>query len=401
MPRPAPDRAPRPGDTRLPSRPAKARPSPPAPKAKADALDGPPFVTAKAWAVADGKTGKVLWGFNEAEARPMASTTKIMTAWLVLRLAADDPKVLDEVVTFSERADKTTGSSARLNAGEQLPVRELLYGLLLPSGNDAAVALAEHFGAAVRRRTRTAIRSRPLRRRDEPAGQGAGPEGDAYRDPHGLSRDNVSSARDLAALARDGHEGRAVPRRTSRPAATRCEVVDAGRARSGASTWTNTNRLLDIEGYDGVKTGTTTPAGTCLVASGRRGDDQLHRGRARRNRPPTAATSMPATCSAGPGANGGIRRGAGMQVGSERTRSKFSLRLIVLGEPATSVAGSCCTRRLTSPVRPKLASAPLGHFFFFGGMKRLPKASFGVGSGTFKSLRSRSSSAVSSFTVSA
>ena len=79
----------------------------------------------------------------------------MMTAWVVLRLAADDPKVLDEVVTFSERADKTTGSSAKLNAGEKLPVRELLYGLLLPSGNDAAVALAEHFGLAVRATTRT------------------------------------------------------------------------------------------------------------------------------------------------------------------------------------------------------------------------------------------------------
>ena len=58
------------------------------PKAAADSLDGSPFVSAKAWAVADGKTGKVLWGFNEAESRPMASTTKIMTAWIVLRLAA-------------------------------------------------------------------------------------------------------------------------------------------------------------------------------------------------------------------------------------------------------------------------------------------------------------------------
>src|SRR3954471_18074086 len=103
---------------------------PPA-KAPADRLDGPPFVTAKSWAVADGKTGKLVAGAHEADRRPMASTTKIMTAWLVLRLAADDPKGLDEVVTFSDRAAKTAGSSSKVKAGEKLPARELLYGLLL------------------------------------------------------------------------------------------------------------------------------------------------------------------------------------------------------------------------------------------------------------------------------
>ena len=52
----------------------------------------------------------------------------------MLTLAAKNPKVLDEVITFSERADKTIGSSAELKAGEKLAVRELLYGLMLPSG---------------------------------------------------------------------------------------------------------------------------------------------------------------------------------------------------------------------------------------------------------------------------
>src|SRR5690242_18494529 len=101
--------------------PARAAAQPkttaPSPKAQADSLDGPPFVSAKAWIIADGKTGKVLWGFNEAEARPMASTSKIMTAWIVLRLAASDATILDDVITFSERAAKTPGSSARLKAG--------------------------------------------------------------------------------------------------------------------------------------------------------------------------------------------------------------------------------------------------------------------------------------------
>ena len=107
---------------------------------------GPTGVAAKAWAIADGKTGKVLWGFHESEQRAIASTTKIMTAFIVLELAAKNPALLDQEMTFSESAARIRGSSSRLRAGEKLPLRELFYGLLLPSGNDAAVAVAEHFG---------------------------------------------------------------------------------------------------------------------------------------------------------------------------------------------------------------------------------------------------------------
>src|SRR5262245_20018786 len=90
--------------------PAPAQPPAETPlpaKAPADRLDGPPFVTAKSWAVADAKTGQVLWGAQQAESRPCASTTKIMTALVVLDRAAADAKALDEVVTFSERAAGT------------------------------------------------------------------------------------------------------------------------------------------------------------------------------------------------------------------------------------------------------------------------------------------------------
>jgi serine-type D-Ala-D-Ala carboxypeptidase (penicillin-binding protein 5/6) len=241
-------------------------------KAAADPLDGPPFVSAKAWVVVDGKTGKVLWGFNETAARPMASTSKIMTAWIVLRLAADDAALLDDVITFSERAARTPGSSARLKAGEKVPVRDLLYGLLLPSGNDAAVALAEHFGPRFGKAAEGDGVERFVGEMNRRA-RALGLKELAYRDPNGLSRDNVSSARDLAALAREA----LTDERFRSYVTTRkheCDVVTStGEKR--AVVWTNTNKLLDIEGYDGVKTGTTTPAGNCLVASGRRGEDRL------------------------------------------------------------------------------------------------------------------------------
>src|SRR5262249_4657938 len=121
-----------------------------APRQPPDPLDGPPYTTVKAWAIADGRTGEVLWGYREKESLEPASTTKIMTALIVVRLMAKDPGVGDEIVTFSRRADRTIGSSSEVREGERVPVRELLYGLLLPSGNDAAVAFAEHFGGRLK-----------------------------------------------------------------------------------------------------------------------------------------------------------------------------------------------------------------------------------------------------------
>ncbi len=245
---------------------------PPVPKAPADPLDGPPFVTAKAWAVLDGKTGRILWGNNEAEARPMASTSKIMTAWVVLSLAATDPKVLDEIVIYSERAAKTIGSSAKLLTGEKVSVKVLLYGLLLPSGNDAAVALGEHFGP----RFGDAAEGDGLQRFVAELNRRAKSldlKEMAFKDPNGLSPGNVSSARDLAKLTREAMKDE----RFRAYVATRrydCEVVEPGGGKRKII-WTNTNTLLNIEGYEGVKTGTTTPAGNCLVASAKRGEDRL------------------------------------------------------------------------------------------------------------------------------
>ena len=244
----------------------------PPPKAAPDPLDGPPFVSAKAWVVVDGKTGKPLRGTSEAEARPMASTSKIMTAWIVLGLAAADDKVLDEVVTVSERAAKTPGSAARLTAGEKLPVRDLLYGLLLPSGNDAAVALAEHFGPRLGKAADGDGLQSFVAEMNTRA-KALGLKEMSYRDPNGLSRENVSSARDLAELTLEAMKDE----RFRAYVATRrheCEITgpDGGKRKAA---WTNTNRLLDTEGYEGVKTGTTTPAGNCLVASASRGEDRL------------------------------------------------------------------------------------------------------------------------------
>jgi D-alanyl-D-alanine carboxypeptidase (penicillin-binding protein 5/6) len=248
------------------------RPPPVLPADAPAAAAMPAGIAAKAWAVVDGKTGKLLWGFHETEARPIASTTKIMTAWIILQRADKDPKLLDEEIRFSERAAATRGSSCRLKAGERLCVRELLYGLLLPSGN-AAVALAEHFG--------------PRPRPGEPAGEdgvrlfvaemnrqakGLKLAETNFLDPNGLAR-NQASARDLGVLTWHAMQN-ARFREYVKAREHECEVL-AGAGTKRRVTWKSTNRLLEDASCDGVKTGTTSAAGACLVASAHRGADHL------------------------------------------------------------------------------------------------------------------------------
>jgi serine-type D-Ala-D-Ala carboxypeptidase (penicillin-binding protein 5/6) len=238
----------------------------------ADRPDGPPVVSAKGWAIADGKTGQVLWGSAEKEPLAIASTTKIMTARLVLKLAAADPKVLDETVTFSEKAAQVPGSAAKLKAGEKVPVRELLYGLLLPSGNDAAFAFAEHFGTrfSAKDETRDAVSAFVAAMNREAIALKMGET--KYLDPHGLSK-NVASPRDLALL---GAACFADPQFQKYVSTRRHEAeVVAADGTTRKAVWENTNKLLGIDGYDGIKTGTTTAAGSCLVASGKRNGDHL------------------------------------------------------------------------------------------------------------------------------
>jgi D-alanyl-D-alanine carboxypeptidase (penicillin-binding protein 5/6) len=249
----------------------------PHPKRPADLLDGPPFVTARAWAVADGRTGELIGGANEAKQLDMASTTKVMTALIILRMAGSDPGVMDEAVIFSRRADETPGSTASIRAGDRLPVRELMYGLLLPSGNDASVALAEHFGGRLAPPAKLKNEPDPFPRFVAEMNRLAAELGlneTHFANPNGLpAQGHHSSARDLAKLARVALAEPAFAAYVATPEHG-CTLVD-GEGRRRNVVWTNTNHLLETEGYTGVKTGTTETAGACLVASGKRGEDQL------------------------------------------------------------------------------------------------------------------------------
>ena len=240
-----------------------------------ESLDGPPLVTCKAWAIADAKTGDVLHGSRESDKLDIASTTKMMTAYLVCRRAQDDLKVLEKVITFSAAADKTIGSTADVREGEQVSVGELLYGLLLPSGNDAATALAEHFGAMGQEAGGSGQEAveRFVAQMNRQAEQ-LGMTETHYENPHGLTaREHKSSARDQVKLARAALELPLFRQVISTRQHGTTVTGKGGYQRN--LVWKNTNRLLGIDGYQGVKTGTTGAAGACLVAYGERDGREL------------------------------------------------------------------------------------------------------------------------------
>lgn len=256
----------------VPDPQALAREAAELPTAPPDDPAAPPFVTAAAWAIGDANTGEILWNSNSETPRDMASTTKIMCAYVVLELAAKDlPAVLEEIVTISETADRTPGSTADVRAGETIPVRELLYGLLLPSGNDAARAFAEHFGPRLEAPAELPDDADPSDPAENfiaemnRAAKRLGLESSGFRNPHGLTaRGHRISPADLIRLARAAldHD---LFREVINTRLRGFTITGPGGYQRNCR-WENTNKLLGIEGYAGVKTGTTDAAGACLVS---------------------------------------------------------------------------------------------------------------------------------------
>ena len=122
----------------------------------------PPYVSAKSWGVLDGDDGSLLFGRNEHVIREIASITKIMTSYLIFRIMKRfkiNPK--KRMIKVSKYASCVGGTTAKLKEGDVLSVYDLLHGLLLPSGNDAATWLAEHFAIVIKEdRERQAINSK-------------------------------------------------------------------------------------------------------------------------------------------------------------------------------------------------------------------------------------------------
>lgn len=200
---------------------------------------------------------KVIKGVNIHSRLPMASTTKIMTAYTVIK----NEKNLDRIVCVPKEAVGIEGSSIYLKEGEELTIRELLYGLMLRSGNDSAVALAIATKGSVENFVKQMnYESKLLRLQNT-----------NFTNPHGLHDDeHYTSAYDLAVITAEAYkyaDFRDI-------VATKSKVI--GGVNSEKRHLINKNKmLLSYDGANGVKTGYTKRSGRCLVSGAKRGETQL------------------------------------------------------------------------------------------------------------------------------
>lgn len=198
--------------------------------------------SATAAVMMDVDSGRVIYSVQGDTQMRIASTTKLLTALVALEYGN-----LNDVVTVSQEAAYTEGSSMYLKVGEEVTLEALLYGLLLSSGNDAAVAIAQHVGGSVEAFA-TLMNT---------MAQNIGMSNSSFANPNGLDQDgHYSTAYDMALLGCAAVNNPTLVRMASTTSIT-----------IGGRTLTNHNRLLEeVDGCIGLKTGYTQAAGRTLVS---------------------------------------------------------------------------------------------------------------------------------------
>ena len=216
----------------------------------------PPYTSAKTWVIYNTLSEAVLFGQGSEDRREIASLTKIMTCYLSLKLAESRDIPLTKRVTISARAARITGTSANLQAGDNLSLIDLLHGLMLPSGNDAAYALAEFFGGLISTEKSVKCFVNEMNKTAEELSL----VDTKYKNPHGMSpRPNFSTAKDVSILANISLKNKIFSEIVNEKEYS-CTIQNE---EPRFVTWKSTNKLLG-KGTDGVKTGQTVKAGPCL-----------------------------------------------------------------------------------------------------------------------------------------
>lgn len=210
-----------------------------------------PDITAHCAVVMDASTGKVLYEKNAHERAYPASTTKIMT--LITALEESD---IHDRLSVSAAAAATEGSSLDLRAGEKMREIDMLFGMMLVSGNDAAVAIAEHISGSPGDFAKLMTDKAHL----------LGAVHTHFANPNGLPDENhYTTAYDLAVIASHGYTNPWFRR-----------IIQTRSYSMPGHQVENTNKLLtQYDGANGVKTGWTESAGRCLVAGAKRNGVQL------------------------------------------------------------------------------------------------------------------------------
>lgn len=212
----------------------------------------PSSINSRSCVVFDRNSHMILYGKNENSQVKMASTTKIMTAIIVI-----ENSNLKDTVEVSKKAASTGGSRLGLKAGDKITVHDLLYGLMLVSGNDAAVCLAEHVGGNIE-----GFANLMNKKASELSLTNT-----HYESPHGLDSDgHYTTAYELAVLSDYALKNETF----SKIVATKSYTVTINGYLKNLS---NTNELLgNLNGIYGIKTGFTNGANRCLVTACKRND---------------------------------------------------------------------------------------------------------------------------------
>lgn len=206
-----------------------------------------PKINSRYAIVLDRESKSIIYGKNEQKKTKMASTTKVMTSLIVIENAN-----LNDIVEISAKAAGTGGSKLKIKKGDKISVKDLLYGLMLRSGNDAAVALAEYVGGSINGFAELMNKK----------ANDIGLENTHFVTPHGLdSEEHYTTPYELAILTdyalKNEIFAKIVQTKT-------CNISINGYSR----TISNTNELLgNLNGVYGVKTGFTNGAGRCLVTA--------------------------------------------------------------------------------------------------------------------------------------
>ena len=216
-----------------------------------------PELTAKAAIVLEASTGKVLYSKNAEERRFPASTTKIMTLITALEYGK-----LDDVVTASNNAASTEGSSLWLSAGEQLKMLDMLYGIMLISGNDATVAVAEHIAGSTDNFAKMMTEK----------AHAIGAVNSNFTNTSGLPDENhFTTAHDLAKIAAYGYRNPLFKQIVS----TQHKIIPWPGKDHDRDLYNENKMLWLYDGANGVKTGYTDAAGRCLVSAANRNGMQI------------------------------------------------------------------------------------------------------------------------------
>lgn len=217
----------------------------------------PPSTHAQAAALIDVTSGRILYSSHGDEELPIASLTKIMTA-----IVAIEHGKMEDMVKVSNKAYRKEGSSIYLQLGEQMSLENMLYGLMLRSGNDAATAIAEHVGGSEEGFVLLMNQTVEM----------LGLQHTQFRNPHGLdAKGHYSSANDLAKMTAYAMHNPRFKEIVSTKAKKAPNPNDPWDYK-----WDNKNKMLRLyDGADGVKTGYTKIARRCLVSSATRNDQQL------------------------------------------------------------------------------------------------------------------------------